>query len=162
MSVSNLFATVVSPDIAERRLCRVWAEQCAAARAGIFRDWLCLCRAQAASRSKTWELAALCEEPPASSRLLGCALALALCPSICFLLLGLGPRRESVPVGKGISELLSEHRGAVYQICETAGLPSPSAVPAGWWKGEQGTTGMSPSYGRYWEQGAKWRRRPSP
>lgn len=41
---------------------------------------------------------------------------------------------ESVAIGKGISELLRKHRGAVYQVCRAAGLPPPSAMPSGKWE----------------------------
>lgn len=91
----------------------------------IFRNWFCPSHTPAVDHAGMWEWAVASEESSASLRLQGDISALALCPSMCFLLLGLGLWREH-GWRKRIFRGALGVSGAVHQMYRAAGLPSPA------------------------------------
>lgn len=93
----------------------------------IFRNWFCSSHTPAVDHAGMWERAVAFEESSASLRLQRDISALALCPSMCFLLLGLGLWREHgwrkrifqwCP--RSVWSCVSDVQGG------SAGLPSPA------------------------------------
>lgn len=153
LCVLNLFATLVSPDRMKRRLFCAWAEQCgeaAAIQALIIplphpgHDQ----QGDAGTDNDLWGTTCFLE-------IAGYFSAFALCPNICFLLLGLGLWRE-----RGWRKRNFRVAPGASQSCLSNVQGSRASFSLCWAKKERQKGGriqqrMCPSCGRYWEHVAE-------